>query len=157
MTSASISDIKKELAHLAPKQLHDICLRLAKYKVENKELLSYLLFEAHDEAAYVAQAKTEMDDQFAALPKTNLYLAKKVLRKILRVANKHIKYSGIAQTELELRIYFCASMKSSGIKWHSSQVLVNLFNGQLKKIDTALGKLPEDLQYDYHHEIESLR
>lgn len=157
MTTASLSDIKKELAHLEPKQLQDICLRLAKYKKENKELLSYLLFESHDEAAYVSQAKTEMDDHFETLPKTNLYLAKKVLRKILRIANKHIKYSGIAQTELELRIYFCVSVKQSGIKLQNSQVLVNLFGGQLKKIDAALGKLPEELQYDYEHEIEPLR
>jgi hypothetical protein len=40
METASISEIKKELKTLTPQQLQDICIRLAKYKKENKELLS---------------------------------------------------------------------------------------------------------------------
>ena len=46
MDTASISVVKKELKNLDNEKLIELCLRLAKHKKENKELLSYLLFEA---------------------------------------------------------------------------------------------------------------
>ncbi|MEY4929728.1 MAG: hypothetical protein RI909_452 [Bacteroidota bacterium] len=115
MNSASISEIKKELQRLDADALHAICLRLAKYKKENKELLSYLLSDAHDEAGYIRSVKEEMDVMFLDLDGRNLYIVKKMLRKILRMANRQIKYSGIPQTELELRIYFCEKVKEADI------------------------------------------
>jgi hypothetical protein len=157
MKAASINEVKKELAHLDLKAVQELCMRLAKYKKENKELLTYLLFEANDEAGYVGGVKSEMDEYFDALPKSNVYLIKKSLRKILRITNKQIKYSDVRQTEVELRIYFCFKMKRAGINLLPSQVLTNVYQGQLKKIETALAKLPEDLQYDYHDELEQLK
>ena len=157
MKAASLNEIKKELSYLDLKKVQELCMRLAKYKKENKELLTYLLFEAGDESGYVAGVKNEMDDQFASLPKSNVYLIKKSLRKILRLTNKQIKYSEDKQTEVELRIHFCSKIKKSGIRLLPSQVLVNMYNQQLKKIETALAKLPEDLQYDYHNEFEQLK
>ena len=131
-------------------------MRLAKYKKENKELLTYLLFEAHDEAAFVNNVKTEMDELFQSLPSGNVYYIKKSLRKILRIVNKQIKYSGLKQTELELRLYFCVKIKECNVPLRSSTVLYNLNEGQVKKIKTVLTHLPEDLQFDYHREIVSL-
>lgn len=157
MKAASVNEVKKELTHLDLKRVQEICMRLAKYKKENKELLTYLLFEAHDEAAYISGVKEEIDEHFEALPKTNVYLIKKSLRKILRITNKHIKYSEVKETEVDLRIYFCSKMNKAGHPLLPSQVLSNLYHQQLKKIDTALAKLPEDLQYDYHHEVELLK
>ena len=157
MKAASLNEIKKELSYQDLKRVQELCMRLAKYKKENKELLTYLLFEAGDESGYVAGVKNEIDDHFVLLPKSNVYLIKKSLRKILRITNKQIKYSEAKQTEVELRIYFCAKMKKSGIRMLPSQVLANMYNQQLKKIEAALSKLPEDLQYDYHHEFEQLK
>ncbi len=156
MKAASINEIKKELIELDSKTVQDLCMRLAKYKKENKELLTYLLFEAHDEAAFVNNVKAEMDELFHSLPSGNVYFVKKSLRKILRIVNKQIKYSGIKQTELELRLYFCGKIKESNVPLRSSTVLYNLNEGQLKKIKTVLTHLPEDLQYDYHQDIVSL-
>src|SRR6218665_884966 len=101
MKAASINDIRKELAEKDTRELQALCLRLARYKVENKELLSYLLFEADDEAGYIAALKSEVDEMFEALPQGNVYFVKKALRRILRVVNKHLKYSAIPQTEVE--------------------------------------------------------
>lgn len=157
MKAASLNDIKKELIYIEPGVLQDLCLRLAKYKVENKELLTYLLFESSNESAYIENVKHEIEVQFLSLPSTtNLYLAKKSIRKILRLANKQIKYSGIKKTEVEIRLHFLTQLKSSGVKIEGSAVLVNLYNQQVKKIHAALSKLPEDLQYDYHQEVEVL-
>ena len=44
MKAAASSDIKKELEHLQPKELLDLCISLAKYKKECKEYLGFLLF-----------------------------------------------------------------------------------------------------------------
>ena len=156
MKAASLNEIKKELIELDSKTVQDLCMRLAKYKKENKELLTYLLFEAHDEAAFVNNVKTEMDELFQGLPSGNVYYIKKSLRKILRIVNKQIKYSGLKQSELELRLYFCSKIKEANVPLRSSTVLYNLNEGQVKKIKMVLTHLPEDLQYDYHREIVSL-
>jgi hypothetical protein len=72
------------------------------------------------------------------------------------MVNKQIRYSGIPETELALRIHFCKEMKESSISMDKSTVLHNLYQQQLKKIQQTLSKLDEDLQYDYKNEIESL-
>ncbi|HEX6225847.1 MAG TPA: hypothetical protein VFZ52_15620 [Chryseolinea sp.] len=156
MKAASINELKKELAELDFKTIQEVCLRLAKYKKENKELLTYLLYEAHDENAFIASVKTEMDELFYSLPTGNVYYIKKSLRKILRIVNKQIKYSGLKQTELELRLYFCGKIKDANVPLRSSTVLYNLNEQQLKKIKTLLAQLPEDLQLDYEQELTAL-
>jgi hypothetical protein len=67
MNPASIEDIKKELKELPPKKVLDLTLRLARFKKENKELLTYLLFESHDEAGYIKALEADMDEQFAGV------------------------------------------------------------------------------------------
>lgn len=156
MKAASLNELKKELLYLDIKAVQDLCMRLAKYKKENKELLTYLLFEANNEPAYIENVKLEIDALFSELPESNLYLIKKSIRKILRIANKQIKYSGTKKTEVEIRIFFCAQMKMKRIKMDPGTVLYNLYQQQRKKIDQALATLPEDLQFDYQHEIEVL-
>ena len=82
MKAASLNDVKKELTYLEPENLRALCIRLARYKKENKELLTYLLFESHDEQGYITGVKNEMDGHFEALPKTNIYLIKKMAQRI---------------------------------------------------------------------------
>src|SRR6478609_3014510 len=153
MKAASLNDIKKELSSQDQDVIQSLCMRLAKYKKENKELLTYLLFEAQDERSFVAGVKEEINDLFQDLP-TNTYYLKKTLRKILRHVNKQIKYSGIKETELELRLCFCVHVKEANIPLQSSAVLNNMYQQQVKKIMAALAKLPEDLQADYQREID---
>jgi hypothetical protein len=156
MKSATLNELKKELQELSPKQIQELCIRLAKYKKDNKELLTFLLFEAHDEQAYIQGIKEEIDELFTQVNRSSVYLAKKTLRKIVRTANKYIRYSGSKTVELEVLIYFCQKIKQSGIAIHSSTVLENLYEQQLKKIRKALSTLHEDLQYDYRQELESI-
>ena len=156
MKAATLNEIKKELNSLGPERVIELCLRLARYKKESKELLTYLLFEAHNETTYIENVKNEIDELFNELPKGNLYYVKKSLRKTLRMINRQIRYSGIKQTEVELRIYFCGKMKKSVGYLERSQVLANLYEQQLKKINAALATLPEDLQFDYKEELQRL-
>ncbi len=58
MRTATINELKKELGTVPHAQLvGELCLRLAKYKKESKELLTYLLFEAHSLDGYIASVK----------------------------------------------------------------------------------------------------
>jgi len=157
MKAASINDIKKELAEKDVRELQTLCLRLAKYKVENKELLTYLLYEADDEAAYVSSLKNDIDELFVDLPQGNVYFVKKGLRRILRVMNKQLKYSGIPQTEAEVRIHCCACIVEKRVPLSSSAVLSNMYLQQLRKIENALAKLPEDLAFDYVQDFERVK
>lgn len=97
-----------------------------------------------------------MDAQFAEINISHLYFAKKSLRKILRITGKHIRYTGSKQAEAELLIYFCQRLKNSGIRFETSTVLMNLYQGQLKKINAAIAGFHEDLQYDFLKEIKKL-
>ncbi len=143
--------------HLPPKEVLDLCLRLGRFKKENKELLTYLIFEAHDERTFIANVKADIDIEFAAIPKdNNLYLIKKTLRKILRTITKYIRFTGSKIVEVELLLYYCKVLKHSGIPIHKTNALTNLYEGQLKKIKKALPSLHEDLQYDYSRELEEL-
>ncbi|HEX7691478.1 MAG TPA: hypothetical protein VF408_03770, partial [Sediminibacterium sp.] len=93
MRTATIHELKQELQSVPQARLLELCLRLARFKKENKELLTYLLFESHDEEAYIHSVKEMMDESFEGLSSA-VYLAKKTLRKVLRMANKYIRYTG---------------------------------------------------------------
>ncbi|MEP6465390.1 MAG: hypothetical protein ABJB05_03755 [Parafilimonas sp.] len=157
MKTASLAEIKLELQHLSAKEIMDVCLRLARFKKDNKELLAYLLFEAHNTEAYTAQVKEMVNENFKDVNTSNIYLAKKTLRKILRLINKHIKYVGSKQTEVELLIHFCAMLKDSGIAIHKNKALTNMYMQQLKKIKAAMSLLHEDIQYDFIKQTEALQ
>jgi uncharacterized protein YpuA (DUF1002 family) len=156
MQTASISEIKKELQTLHAAQLVELCTKIAKYKKDNKEFLNYLLFQTHDEAQFIDGVKQEMTELFAEMNRSNLYFAKKTIRKILRLANKNAKYSSRAGTNIELLVHFCKELDNTGIDFRKSTVLYNLYKAQLKKINESLSTLHEDLQYDYQKEIDLL-
>ncbi len=156
MKAASVKLIKTELDLLHPEKVKEICLQLIKFRKENKELLSYLLFDSSDEQAYIKDVKLELDLLFKEVNKTNIYLAKKTIRKILRIANKQIKYSGASQTEIEILVHFCKKLKKSGLPLTASTALGNIYFRQIIKIKKAIATLHEDLQYDYSEEIKTL-
>jgi hypothetical protein len=157
MKASTVAELKDELKELPQGKLLELCLRLARFKKENKELLTYLLFEAHDEQAYIQSVKSWMREQFAEIPKgQGLYLVKKTLRKILRLTNKYIRYSSSKIVEIELLLHYCSLLHQSGIPIDRSPVLINLYQGQLKKIKKTLPTLHEDLQYDYSKALEVL-
>ena len=143
----------------------ELCTRLARFKKENKELLTYLLFEAHDEQAYVDGVKAAVDVAFddirsqrrSLLGGVNLYLVKKSLRKTLRLVNKHIRFSGSKHVEVQLLMHFLAALNDSGVGYKKNAVLVNLYKQQLKKIEKAANTLHEDLQHDYANGLQRLR
>lgn len=157
MKSAGISELKATLKSKSQPQLLELCLRLARFKKENKELLTYLLYEADDLPAYINALKKEMEEDFESINTGNLHWMKKSLRKILRTANKHIRYTGSKTTEAELLLHFCFLILQHRIGVSKSTALSNLYNSQLKKIETAVKTMHEDLQRDYLVQLERLK
>ncbi len=150
MKTATVHEIKQELLANKERALVELCLRLAKFKKENKELLTYLLFEAHHEEGYITEVKELITQEFELLDaKANIYFNKKSIRKILRIATKHIRYTGSKQAEAAILIHFLTTLKESGIPYQRSNTLMNMYALQIKKIKAALAGMHEDLQYDY--------
>lgn len=157
MKTAGVSEIKKELGELSAKELVELCMNLARYKKDNKEYLAYLLFDAHDKSTFTAEVKKEMDELYAQIDvHSNLYYVKKSLRKILRLVIRYCRYLDDKAAAAELHIYFCFKLKNSGIQFHKSQLILNLYEQELKKINVLIRALHEDLQNDYAAELEKI-
>ena len=137
-------------------QLAAICIRLARFKKENKELLTYLLFESFDESAYLEGVMKSVEEEFAGINRSNLYFAKKSLRRILRTISRYIRYTSNPEAEIKLLLHFCRTLKASGIDVEGSPVLVNIISAQIKKTAKSIATLHEDLQYEYLKELKQL-
>jgi len=157
MEISSLAQLKKEIQHLPPSEVLEICIRLIKYKKENKELLHYLLFESNDEKTYILHLKTEMSEMFKEVNCHSMHWAKKTIRKILRWTTKYGRYSGITATNIELLIHFCEQVKSLKINYKDSPSMVNLYMNQIIKIEKLVSTLHEDLQFDYKERIELIK
>ena len=118
--------------------------------------MTYLLFEAGDENAYIQVVKEEIDEQFLTINTDSYYYMKKTIRKILRNTKKYIRYSKKTETELDLLLYYCYKLKKMKPSYKKDLALVNLLQRQLLYIEKHMLKLHEDLQYDYKRKLEEL-
>jgi hypothetical protein len=156
MKAATLPEIKKQLKNLDHTELTMLVLRLGRFKKENKELLTYLLFDADDEQNYIISIKEEIDEQMAEINTNHSYYAKKSLRKINRNLTKYIRYSGNKETEVELLIHFVAAIKKSGLLSYRNTTIQNMYDRLKSKIAKTLITLHEDLQADYSYLLERL-
>lgn len=148
--ASSIRELKKSLALMDQAQLMEVCLRLTRFKVDNKELLTYLLDYSSDEQAYAARVCDAIDELFPDTGKMH----KKTLRKIVRLMNKWIRYSGDKETELQVRIHFCQQCIDRNVGLESCRVKANLHATQIKKIDKVLEQVHPDLQFDFRSQMQ---
>lgn len=156
MNTGSVKEIKTGLEQLSQKELVEACLRLVKFKKENKELLSYLLFEEADEAGYVHNVKAALDPVFDDVNCTNVYFAKKTLRKIIRLASRYIRYSKVATTEPDILLHVVEKMLELDLNLKKSAALENIYLSAIKKIKKSVDALHEDLQYDYLRQLNRI-
>lgn len=156
MKAVSVSQLKKELSTCTSDELVELCLRLSKFKKENKELLTYLLLESSDESGYIESIKSEIDEQFQNINTSSFHYIKKSVRKILRLIKKFSRYSLKKETEVELLLYFCFKLKSFRPSITQNVTLMNIYHRQLVYIKKVVTTLHEDLQYDYQLQIDQL-
>lgn len=156
MKAATVAQLKKELQFKSQDEVLQLCLRLARFKKENKELLTYLLFEADNEEGYIETVKEEVDGMFAEINIKSYFYIKKSVRKILRTIKKYIRYSGNKATEVELLLYFCQKLNAFTPSIQRNVALHNLYNRQLDYVRKKIPALHEDLQHDYGLMLEIL-
>lgn len=157
MKAASAIEIKQRLKDLDKKQLTELCMRLSRYKKENKELLTFLLFEADDLPHYVASVKEELNNIFSDVNTTSVFFAKKTIRRALRTANRYIRYAGDKTVEAEVLLHYCTLFRDLKLDWNRSTLLSNIYYNQMKKIGAAIDGMHEDLQYDYRRNFDRLK
>lgn len=156
MKTATVKELKTELTHQSQAELVELCLQLSKFKKENKELLTYLLYESENEEGYIESVKNEIDEQFKLINTSSYFYIKKSVRKILRIVKKYIRYSKQKETEVELLLHFCYVLKNMQPSIFKNVSLTNIFNRQVLLIKKSIATLHEDLQYDYNLELEDL-
>ncbi|MFD0836097.1 hypothetical protein ACFQ0I_10000 [Mariniflexile aquimaris] len=156
MKTASISEIKKELQYKSQDELLELCLRLSKFKKENKELLTYLLFESHNEDSYIQSVQNYIDIEFSAINTASYFYIKKSVRKILRNIKKYTRYSLNKETEVELLIYFCEKLRDFKPSIKHNVTLLNMYHRQILLAKKITATLHEDLQYDFNLKLDSL-
>lgn len=156
MKTASIKILKDELKQKDSKELMELCLTLSRFKKENKELLTYLLFEAHDEAEYIEGIKVEVEELFSEININSYFYIKKSVRKILRRIKTYVRYSKKKETEVELLLYFCERLKTMKPSMTGSVALHGIYKRQIIVLEKSIGLLHEDLQYDYNCILDEL-
>ena len=156
MKTATVREIKTELSFKNEKELIEIILRLSKFKKENKELLTYLLYEASNETAYIQAVEALIMGGFSDINTTSYYYIKKSIRKILRETKKYIRYSGQKSTEVELLIIFLEQMIEMEPSFRKSMQMKRLYETQLNIIHKSLDKLHEDIQFDFEERVSFL-
>lgn len=152
MKAATISQLKKELVKLDHEDLLEVCVRLAKFKVESKELLTYLLTKADDEIGYANELCNEIDEQLSVPGR----IQKRSLRKVIRWMEKCLRFSGDKETELQVRVHFCRRIKEKRISFGGCRVSHNMVATQFKKIDKVIDRVHPDLQFDIKQQLSGL-
>ena len=156
MKAVTVKVLKTELSDRSHSELIELCLRLSRFKKENKELLTYLLFESSNEDGYIQSVKNEIDEQFELINTKTYYFIKKSVRKILRSIKKYIRYSKSKETEIELLLYFCKKLIDFKPSIKNNPVLKNICIREINSIKKKMVSLHEDLQYDYELELKKL-
>ena len=156
MKSNTIHQLEKELQNRSAEEVMEICIRLAKYKKENKEYLNFILFGADDKENYFTKVKESLEESFNQINRSTAWTTKKGLQKMARLVGKHTKQSGSLQTEIELRIWFCKRIRHARIDLDASKVTSNLFYREIDRIKVVYSKLHEDLRADYKNDLNLL-
>jgi len=156
MKAATVKELKTELNNCSQQELIQLCLRLSRFKKENKELLTYLLYEASDEDHYIQEVQQEITKEFGLINTSSYYYIKKSVRKIVRICKKYIRYSGKKETEVEILIHFCKELKKMRPSIKNNRVLSGIYDRQILSIKKIIPKLHEDLQYDYSLMVETV-
>jgi hypothetical protein len=150
-----LSDLKKELLELSKPELIQLCLRVAKLKRENKELLAYLIFDSDDPLFYAQKLKPEIKEVFEQ-PFQHAYYLTKSIRKAMRLITKYYRFTSNKQGETELLIYLVEEFYLSWRNEYRYQALGKVIYRCLEKAQSNLKKIDEDFRADFENPIIEL-
>lgn len=156
MINNSLKTIREEISHLSKNELEEICIQLAKFKKENKEFLSYILFDINNEENFASQLEIELQSLFSEVNIKSAYYAKKQIRKIIKTASRYLKYTKVKETHVRLYIYILKEFKALNISYSANSALQKIEINLKNKICNLIEGLHEDLQYDYKQLFKDL-
>jgi DNA repair protein RadC len=154
MKPVSIAILKKSLKQLSQEELLALVLRLGTFKVDNKALLSYLLFYENNQALYLKEVKDYIIENFAGLNQDSSFYVRKGLRKIEREINKQIKF--VKDKTFEVELLICYLQAFTTIEKVHQRHLNNIYERVYLKAKTKISVLHEDLQYDFETLLNEL-
>ena len=152
----TVDEIKKELQALPPKKVIELALKLVRFKKENKELISYLLFDAGDQAGYIETLRFQIDEMMSQIERGPSATVKTQLRAITRMIGRQIRYMANKEAAAELYLHFCETLLSHPSKLSEVPSAKTIYHQQLKKLNKIVPALNDDLQYDIQQRVTSL-
>lgn len=149
MNPSSLKDIKSDLKNCSQEELLELTLRLIRFKKDNKELVSYLLYEAENDFVFIETCKEEMEIAFNQINTSSFFYIRKGIRKILSFTKKNIRYTQKKTIEIELLLHFCKLVIEFRPSIKRNKVLMNTLETQGRMIKKAILTMEDDLQHDY--------
>lgn len=156
MKTRSIRELREELVYAEKQDLVDFCLQLARFKLENKELLTYELFYKHNKDLYLSEIEAHVDKEFNALNDKSYFYLKKGVQKINRHVKKYIRIAKDPEIEVHLLLYFLKKFKAYNPDLLKDKILNNMYHREYKLVVKRMEKLHPDLQYDYKISLEKV-
>lgn len=157
MFNPKIAEIKKAVGFLDEKELRLLLMEIIGFSTDNKRFAYFKLHEQQDEQFFMSESKEFLLQEFFKAVNTNYWTGKKSLQKLRSTLNKLLKFTKRKDFQLELILYFCLQCKEFGYLSYRHPVIENLYTTQLRKAESLINKLHEDLQYDYEHQLEELK
>lgn len=157
MQLPSLTSLKAELKHLSESDLIALVADLSKFSRENKAFLYFKLNEKENPRLFIEMVQEELEKEFQLANTKHYHVAKKSAQAIRRKLNKFLKLNKNKSDQIEVIEYFCRSMISYSYLEFHHPVIDNLYAAQIRKIETLVSSLHEDLQYDYEQSIKELK
>lgn len=154
MDAASLADIRKELAHQSPAELMELVVRLARFRLDNKALIGYWLFDRTNQAQFLAQVHLALDEALASMNFSSAYFVKKSLRKWQRQVNLYGRICGEPWMLADLQGYYVWTCLRAQKKVMYPDYFVELIRAAQRKFNTLLLKLEPDMQHDMQRQFE---
>lgn len=154
MKPKSLKEIREELVYAEKQELVDYCLQLVRFKVENKELLTYELFYKNRRDQYTSEIQAYVDKEFEGLNDASYFYLKKGVQKIHRRVKKYIRIAKDEELEADLLLYFLEQFKAYTPPLHKQKILNNLYLREHKLVNKRIDKLHPDLQFDYEERLQ---
>lgn len=156
MKAKSLRELREELVYAEKQDLVDFCLQLARFKLENKELLTYELFYKHNKDLYLSEIEAHIDKEFDGLNDASYFYLKKGVQKINRHVKKYIRIAKNPEIEVHLLLYFLKKFTTYEPDLLKDRILNNMYHREYKLVKNRIEKLHPDLQFDYRMALEIL-
>ena len=156
MKPATLVQIRKELETVSYNRLLDITMKMVRHKTENKEFISFVLFDEENVADFASDIRHEISEMMQEVQYKPSYIIKRTLRKVLRYISRYCGYVSDKEFEAEMLVYFCRLMKEKRLHRTPIKSINIIYYKQLEKIEKLLPKLTGEVKTDIENELAEL-